>query len=122
LFSADGRSLFTFGQKAVVWRVGDWRPAPALPLEANNAEQFIGAVSADGRWLAATQRNREVQLVDLAGRKVLADLDGPGESGILQLAFSPDGNTLVIARDRGDLQVWPLPVLNAELRKIGLNW
>ena len=122
VFSSDGKKLFTFGHDARVWRAGDWQPAPPLPLEANNAEQFIGAVSRDGRWLAATQRDREVHLVELATGKVVADLDGPGESGILALAFSPDGNTLVIARDRGDLQLWPLPALNAELRKIGLDW
>jgi WD40 repeat protein len=114
--------LFTFGEVARVWRVGDWQAAPPLPLEANGAEQLMGAVSPDGRWLAATQRDREVHLVDLATRKVVADFDGPGESGIIALAFSPDGNTLVIARDRGDLQLWPLPALRGELVKLGLDW
>jgi WD40 repeat protein len=122
VFSADGKRLFTFGREALVWNTSTWQRAPPLPLEASNAESFIGAVSRDGRWLAATQRNREVQVVALAAGNIVANLDGPGESGILALAFSPDGNTLVIARDRGDLQLWPLPALNAELQKIGLDW
>jgi WD40 repeat protein len=122
VFSADGRKLFTFGREARVWNVGDWRLAPALPLGTNNANQFLGAVSRDGRWLAATQNNHDVYLVELVGGNVVAKLNGPGEGDILSLAFNPDGDTLVIARDRGDLQIWPLPVLRTQLAKLHLDW
>jgi eukaryotic-like serine/threonine-protein kinase len=122
VFSPDGKKLFTFGHDIRVWSVGDWRPLSGLPSEPGDAELVIAAVSRDGRWLAATQHDREVHLIELATGKLAAVLDGPGEGGILALEFSPDGNTLAIARDRGDIQIWPLPVLNAELQKLGLGW
>jgi len=105
-----------------VWSVGNWRTTSPPLLQAQSAEPIIGALSRDGRWLAATQRNQEVVLIELATGRIVASLNGPGEGSILALAFSPDGNTLVIARDRGDLQIWPLPTLRAELGKLGLNW
>ena len=122
MFSPDGKRLFTVGHDVKVWSVGSWQPMPGLPTESEDAELVIAAISRDGRWLATTQRDREVHLIDLASGKVVAVLDGPGEGGILALAFSPDGNTLVIARDRGDLQIWPLLTLSAELQKLGLGW
>jgi WD40 repeat protein len=122
VFSPDGKKLFTFGHSILVWRVGDWQPLPGLPDESSDAELVLGTISADGRWLAATQSDRDVHLIELASGKLMAVLDGPGEGGILALAFSPDGNTLVIARDRGDIQIWPLHTLNDELAKLGLDW
>jgi WD40 repeat protein len=122
VFSADGRRLFTFGREVRVWNVGDWRLEPSLLAETGSGDQFNGAVSRDGRWLAATQNNREVYLVELATGKTVAKLDGPGEGDILALAFSPDGHALVAARDRGDLQVWTLNALRTELTKLHLDW
>ncbi len=122
LFSPDGKKLFTFGYDIRVWSVGDWRPLPDLPADSNDAELILATISRDGRWLAVTQRDREVKLIVSATGRTVATLDGPGEGGILALAFSPDGNTLVIARDRGDLQFWSLPVLRSELRKLDLDW
>jgi WD40 repeat protein len=121
-FSTDGKTLFTFGGGVRAWRVGDWRALTSPAPQARSADPIIGAVSHDGRWLAAAQHDREVILVELASGRTIANLNGPGEGSILALAFSPDGNTLVIARDRGDIQIWPLPRLNAELAKLGLNW
>jgi WD40 repeat protein len=122
VFSPDGKRLFSFGHDVKGWSVGNWQPMPGLRAEPEDAESVIATVSRDGRWLASTQQDREVHLIDLATGKVVAVLDGPGEGGILALAFSPDGNTLVIARDRGDIQIWPLPALHAELQKLGLDW
>jgi WD40 repeat protein len=122
VFSPDGEKLFTFGHRIRVWRVGDWRSLPDLPDESSDAELVLGTISPDGRWLAATEGDREVHLIELVTGKLMAVLDGPGEGGILALAFSPDGKTLVIARDRGDIQIWPLHTLKTELAKLGLDW
>jgi serine/threonine protein kinase/WD40 repeat protein len=122
VFSPDKKRLFTFGNTIRVWSVGDWRSLPGLPAKLNDAEQIIATISRDGRWLAATQRDHEVELIELATGKVAASLNGLGEGGILSLAFSPDGATLVIARDRGNLQLWSLPRLHSELRRLGLDW
>ena len=122
LFTADGQWLLTVGSRALLWRVGTWQPGPLLPLAANNAGSFTTALSRDGRWLAATQREREVHLVELATRRTVAVLDGPGEGNILKMTFSPEGATLAIARQRGDIQLWHLPTLRAELSRLGLDW
>jgi hypothetical protein len=121
LFTADGQWLLTVGTRARLWRVGTWEPGPLLPLAANNVGWFTTALSRDGRWLAATQREREVHLIELATRRTLAVLDGPGDGKILKIAFSPDGTTLAIARQRGDIQLWRLPTLWAELIRLGLD-
>ena len=122
LFTADGQWLLTVGTRALLWRVGTWEPGPLLPLAANNAGSFTTALSRDGRWLAATQREREVHLIELATRRTVAVLNGPGEGNILKMTFSPDGTTLAIARQRGDIQLWHLPTLRAELSRLGLDW
>ena len=121
-FSPDGATLLTFGRGIQVWHAGDWQPMTALLADSDDAELVLSAVSRDGRWLATTQRNQEIRLIELATGNVAAVLDGPGEGGILALTFSPDAKTLVIARDRGDLQIWPLSVLCFELQKLGLGW
>jgi len=122
LFTADGQWLLTVGTRARLWRVGTWEPGPILPLAANNVRSFTTALSRDGRWLAATQREREVHLIELATRRTVAVLDGPGEGNILKMTFSPDGATLAIARQRGEIQFWHLPTLRAELARLGLDW
>ena len=122
LFTADGQWLLTVGTHARLWHVGTWEPGPLLPLSAHNAGSFTTALSRDGRWLAATQREREVHLIELGTRRTVTVLDGPGEGNILKMTFSPDGATLAIARQRGDIQFWHLPTLRAELSRLGLDW
>src|SRR5688572_15380263 len=79
LFTPDGQWLLTVGTRARLWRVGTWEPGPLLPLARNNAGWLTSALSPDGRWLAATQRERDVHLIELATRRTVAVLDGPGE-------------------------------------------
>lgn len=139
-FSPDGHWLVVCGRELALWRTGAWdrpvlRNAPAvgeagsvgaaeglLPLQPDNGTLFAAVVSPDGRWLAATQQDRLVHLIDLPTRQTLVVLEPPGESRILDLAFSPDGQRLAAACDRGEVQLWDLAALRRELAGHGLNW
>ncbi len=123
-FSADGTRLLTCGRLPRLWRTSDLEPldAPALPLAANNRIETLAAISPDGRWLAATQHDREVHLVEIATGKLLAVLPAYAQGIISDVAFSADGNTLVIASGRGDLRIWPITALRKKLAEFALDW
>ena len=121
-FSPDGQWLIMMGRDLRLWRTETWEPHPALPIERNTAAEYAAAISADGRWLAVNQNDREIHLIDIATRRTLASLEGPGTSRILDVCFSPDGTYLAAARDRGEVQVWHLKRLRSELGAVDLDW
>jgi WD40 repeat protein/predicted Ser/Thr protein kinase len=122
-FSPDGQWLIMMGRDLRLWRTQTWEPHPApLPIERNTAVEYAAAISADGRWLAVNQNDREIHLIDLATRRTLASLEGPGTSRILDVCFSPDDAWLAAARDRGEVQVWDLKRLRSELVSVDLDW
>jgi len=121
-FTPDGKWLLSFDTQAALRRVGTWEAGPALPLDRQSADWMTAALSADGHWLVVTQHKQEVHLIDLSTRQTAAVLNSPGEGRIFGMAFSPDGQTLVIARQLGQLQFWKLPKLRAALAKLGLDW
>jgi WD40 repeat protein len=122
-FSPDGQWLIMMGRDLRLWRTDTWEPHPApLPIERNTAAEYAAAISADGRWLAVNQNDREIHLIDLATRRTLASLEGPGTSRILDVCFSPDDAWLAAARDRGEVQVWDLKRLRSELVSVDLDW
>lgn len=74
-------------------------PFPAGSLLARDGAAV--AVSADGRFVAASLRGA-LRVVDVERRAVVALLEGPAPSGDgWDLAFSPDGQRLAAAGDRG---------------------
>ena len=123
-FSSDGSLLLTCGRLPRLWKTTNLQPmeGSALPLEANNRDEMRAALSPDGRWIAATQHDREVHLVEVASGKLLTVLPAHAGGIITEVAFSADGNTLVVASGHGDLRVWPLPALRQKLAELGLNW
>ena len=121
-FSPDGRWLLTLGREARTWRVGTWEAGESLPLTAQAPGYMAAAFSPDSRWLAVTQNEREVHWIDFEARRLVSILEGPGEGRILDLAFSPDGARLAVARERGEVQMWNLGILREELRSRSLDW
>jgi WD40 repeat protein len=108
--SADGRRLVVFAKDEFqVWDVSQQPAQLRHRLSAFNGTQFnssCGAsLSPDGRWLICG-----------AADAMLFRIDGdkPKAVGSLQLysqgsfAFSPDGNTLVVANIRGLVRWWNL--------------
>lgn len=73
------------------------------------------AFSPDGRTLASSANDGRVILWDVAARRVLADLKGPG-APINSLAFRPDGLRLAAGGADGIVRLWDVPkrVLLAE--------
>jgi WD40 repeat protein/predicted Ser/Thr protein kinase len=121
-FSPDGRWLLTLGRELRLRRVGTWEPGEPLPEDGPPTGFRVAAFSPDGRWLAVTHREREVHWLDFPSRRLVSVLEGPGEGRILDLAFSPDGGRLAVARERGEVQVWKVEALRRELRARDLDW
>ena len=63
------------------------------------------AMSADGKRIACTGDDRIVRLIDPVEGRVLRSL--PVETGMLALAFTPDGGTLLTHGRDGLLRAWP---------------
>jgi WD40 repeat protein len=128
-FSPDGSSLNvirwdnwfkeTDPWQYMSWDTATWkeRENRSLPLK----QASIVAFSPDGQTMAAAGRNAaSVTLWDVATDKQLAlldrnDLRTPAD--VWSLSFSPDGRTLAVGRNVGDLEIWDLETrsLRAEL-------
>jgi WD40 repeat protein len=77
------------------------------------------ALSADGTWLA--QSGSAVRIWDFDKKELLLIL--PEErSQPWYLAWSPDRKQLAIASANGNLSVWNMDKINAQLAEIGLDW
>lgn len=87
-FNSDGTRLATFGLGLHLWRTADWKMEPDLSLADNNVD-FFAAFSRSGRYLAATQHDREIHLIDLSTRATCAILDAPGDDRVIRLASVP---------------------------------
>jgi WD40 repeat protein len=67
---------------------------------------FFGRVrfTADGAFLAVTSHDFSIEVVETATGAVVQKL--PGDTTVLDLAFSPDGTQLVATYDDGMVRVW----------------
>ncbi len=96
--SPDGRqlALATESNEVFLW---NWRDDGSAPVEISRSIRAVGLVfSPDGRWLAiGPDSGTEVQLFDVAEKRVrnLTDADAP--LYLEKLVFSPDSRTLYAA-------------------------
>lgn len=83
------------------------------------------AFTSDGAMLAVVHNRFDVSLHELASGRVLATFSPPHPAqGAWShgLTFSSDNRWLVLAKQDGDIVAWDLPIVRAELAKLGLDW
>jgi signal transduction histidine kinase len=89
-----------------------------------SASGLPGAVafSSDSRILAFTKQRTGIELVEPETGREIAALTIANPEQINWLAFSPDQKKLGAATQDGNLQLWNLDALSAELRRLKLDW
>ncbi|MBD0841580.1 helix-turn-helix domain-containing protein [Streptomyces sp. TRM68416] len=113
VFRGDGRLLVGDG---IVARPPSWRTTGRDLVEGGPTMAL--AFAADGSRLAAGDQTGRVTLWDGEARHRAAVLPNtfpppvaarPEPEAVTALAFSPDGRTLAVGGDAGDLQLWDMP-------------
>jgi serine/threonine protein kinase/WD40 repeat protein len=123
-FSPDSRWLVTGTSiRFDIWDVVSGERVREVRREPST-EVGGAAFSPDGRLLAVALGLSEVQLIDTATWLPVARLIGPDTSLVTvgRSAFSPDGSQFVAHTGAGDLRVWDLRRVRAQLRDLGLDW
>jgi eukaryotic-like serine/threonine-protein kinase len=122
-FSPDEKWLATADIAEVkLWKAGSWDPGPQSLPGDRVAETSPLAFSPDGQLLARVSTTSEIQLVKVPSCETVATLRLPMFAQLSSLAFSADGTKLIAVEWRGDVDIWDLPVIRAELKKLNLDW
>src|SRR3546814_7756933 len=86
-------------------RISDWSSdVCSSDLAAGDALSF--AISQDGSLLATGRRDGTIELIDTALRRPVGPSLRGHQGGIQDVAFAPDGRTLVSAGDDGAILEW----------------
>jgi signal transduction histidine kinase len=102
-----------------------WVRTARVPLDIGAGDPAPLAFSPDSRSLAVIQNRFDLRLYDVAAARELATfvpLHATPIDGVQSLGFSSDGRFLRAVRRDGEVVEWDLPIVRAELAKLGLNW
>jgi len=128
-FSPDGRRLaLSTGERLTLAErnaTNGWSRTARVPLELGGGTLAQLAYSPDSRSLAVNTNRFDIHLLDAVDGRVLATFIPPFDKAIgggRSLSFSPDGRFLRALRQDGEVVEWDLPVVRAELAKLGLDW
>lgn len=112
MFSPDGKQVFTISRlgKVKIWETESWRVLSehklAVALDQNNGIDIqAGALSGDGKLLAAIQNDKPVTVWDIdTGNcvSVLGEIYGSFDTA----AFSADGKRVVTAGSDRPVKIW----------------
>ncbi len=106
------------------FRIGTWAPVSKVDYEVHKtpsqgtmriAFHPVGNIAA---VLAADRTT--VLLVDVQSGHELAAIDGPSESQVHRLVFSPDGRFLAVTRNSQKVDLWDLSLIRVRLQEMGL--
>jgi WD40 repeat protein len=109
-FSQQGKALAAVGDNGFVnlWDVASHQPLP--PASGGAPQDYYKrlAISPDGQVMAVSIWNRDILLLDPAG-KPFGHLSQQGPTGYINdLAFSPDGRILAAASSDSNIYLWDM--------------
>lgn len=85
-------------------------PPPAFDIDGEDTQAYSLAFDPGGTYLASGGTDGRVRVWDLtSGRLVLRAEGGEDELPITDVAFSPDGQLLAAALDKGGVPLWSVP-------------
>ena len=91
--TSAGNEGFTPPGEIKLWDAATLTPL-ALRLEGATRDVFTGALSPDGKLLAAGCRDKKIRVWNIETGELIATLEGYTGDFISQVVFSPDGNHL----------------------------
>ncbi|MEV5570373.1 serine/threonine-protein kinase [Spirillospora sp. NPDC052269] len=98
-FSPDGKTLASADDDALhLWDTGTGAQVATLAQKSGSPSKsrHVVAFSPDGRTLASEGADNQIQLWDVAARRVATTLPDPDGSNAESAAFSPDGRYLAV--------------------------
>lgn len=110
-FSSNGRRLLVQSFRDERVAVLDWPTLEPL-LERQAPSAYSAAISSDGESVALNE-SRDVHVYDVASGRLLAESIGHHGESIVDLAFTPDGQTLATCGDDRQIKVWTWRSANA---------
>jgi serine/threonine protein kinase/WD40 repeat protein len=123
VFSPDAQWLATAEPNAFkLWRTASWEPAPDFIPGDGVSEINPLAFSSDSSLLALVRAVNEVHLVKVPGCQPVTTLRAPSLGGVSAVRFSPNGGQLAVVEWSGQVDLWDLRAVRAELDKLKLDW
>jgi hypothetical protein len=111
---------FTFVNKDGKLATCAWDGGAVGPARGTEQSAASLAMGPTGRWAAAAVPGRGVAVYDLENERGWLSLP-PENSDVWGLAWSPDGTRLAVGLSDGDVAIWKLEQVRAELAKLGLK-
>jgi WD40 repeat protein len=107
-------------EEVEVWNVVTEERTHSFGRSAIGQDAECLTSSVDGAWIAIGGKEG-VTVWDMEARKLLLAL--PVEhSAILRLAWSPNREQLAVGTAHGEIAIWNIPKVRAQLGELGLDW
>ena len=124
-FSANGQWLGVDDRTCYrFYRTDTWTPVSSVAYEAektpDQGQMRIAFHPVDSIAATLGGDRSTVRLVEAATGRVLASIEGPKESMVQRLVFSPDGRFLAVSHNSQQVDVWDLSLVRRRLRELDL--